>query len=121
MDLNFFSAILALLGALIGGIVTAVATIYVERRRRKQEHTHRVLEYAYTLGLEEFKNDIQLAKLRVGMSAVSPLLGYVIYNQMILSKMADGKITPNDIQAISIERDAILNAFPRQSFETNRR
>lgn len=101
------AAIAGLIGGLIGAAASLLGLLIQQNHQTKREQ----VKVASDLGLAEYQRDLELAKA-AGGAMVAPLASYVISHARILELLAKGPITPEQIKALSDEKEKILNAFP---------
>jgi hypothetical protein len=99
------TAFAGFLGALIGAGASLIGLLIQQYYQTKREW----MKIATDIGLGEYKNDLELAKLS-GPSLVAPLSAYVIYHARLLDEMSRGKINREKIMAIQKES---IELFPK--------
>ena len=101
------AAIAGLIGGLIGAAASLLGLVVQQYFQTKRER----IRVATDLGLAEYKHDLDLAKA-AGPSSVAPLAAYVIFNLRLLEELSKGRITPEQVEALSEEKKGLLAAFP---------
>ncbi|AQT27763.1 hypothetical protein HOR67_gp01 [Ralstonia phage RS-PI-1] len=115
-------ALYAGIGAIIGGLLTGVASFAATLVQQRAQDRRDLVRMAVDLGTAEYEQDIALARDRAGLgrSDVAPLASYVIIAKRtldILSKKGD--VTPEDVRRMQTEK--LLAAFPGYPGETEGR
>jgi hypothetical protein len=112
---GWLPALYAGLGAIVGGLITAIASITATHMQQSAQNRRDLVRMAVDLGMAEYAQDLTLARDRAAQgqrSHIAPLATYVLYFTEILDLLNEGKVTPDAIRALETKKEALLAAFP---------
>ena len=88
------AALYTLLGVVVGAGASFAGTYFQQRQQNRRDR----LRIAADLGMQDFKEDLTLARARPIGGLVAPLESYVIYHAKMLDAIEAGDVTPATIQ-----------------------
>jgi hypothetical protein len=106
MDAVYIPLLSALAGALIGSF-SSIGTIYLQARlNRRRERARQAAEIA----MQDFKNQMELAKLHIGAGKgvnLMPLVVHFHWYWQLLEAIEEGNLTPEKLKSISESNEQI--------------
>lgn len=112
---GWLPALYAGLGAIVGGLITGIATITATHMQQRAQNRRDLVRMAVDLGMAEYAQDAALARDHAAQgqrSHIAPLATYVLYFAETLNLLNEGNVTPDAIRALETKKEALLAAFP---------
>jgi len=99
---------------LLGVIVGAAASLLGPYLQQRQQDRRDQLRMAVDIGLQDYKQDIELARSRpAGSHLIAPVELYVNHHARMFDAIAKGELTPDKVRELKAERDLIGAAFAK--------
>jgi len=97
--------ILALISALGGIFIGQVFNLSVILIQKNSENKREIRKLIVSTSMDQWKQSMELAKLRGGKSELMPPLSYIITNSMITDIIGKKRVSDDEIKAFYKERD----------------
>lgn len=105
------AALFTLLGVIVGAAASFGGTYLQQKLQERRDR----LRMAVDIGLQDYKQDLELARARTAVSIIAPVETYIYYHTKMLDAIVKGELTPEKVSELKVERDLIYAAFGKSA------